>query len=224
MGATFYALGAPSLPLGDATTLVNLTPVILAGLAPLVLRERAGRRVAIALPLSLGGVLLILRPVFLFGHLGEVRPGSGVPALVAVSSSLFAAFAMLSLRRLGPHEGPEAIVIHYSLFAFVVLAAIAVASHALGRDAAASGADLSAVLAMVGAGVCGGFGQIAMTRAYSLERAARVSPLSYLAIVVNTILGAAVLHEWPGAPALLGMALVVTGGLVVSLAGMRAKS
>ncbi|MEO6418594.1 MAG: EamA family transporter, partial [Polyangiaceae bacterium] len=67
MGCVFYALGSPSLALGDAATLVNLTPVFLALLAPLVLHERAGRRVLLALPLSVGGVLLMLRPSLLFG-------------------------------------------------------------------------------------------------------------------------------------------------------------
>jgi drug/metabolite transporter (DMT)-like permease len=206
MGATFYAIASPALTLGDATTLVNLSPVFLAVLAPLVLGEKAGRRVPIALALALSGIILILQPSFLFGH---VRPGASFPALVGVLSSLSAAFAMLSLRRIGPHEGPEAIVIHYSLFAFLVLATIAARDFSVpsGKEA----------LSVVGAGVAGGFGQVAMTRAYSIERAARVSPLSYLAIVVSALLGAVVLHEWPNAATILGMILVVAGGLVVSL-------
>ncbi len=56
-----------------------------------------------------------------------------------------------------------------------------------------------------------------MTRAFSLERAARVSGVSYLSVVASAILGAVVLHERPSLGALLGMALVVAGGLVVTL-------
>ncbi|CAN5905698.1 hypothetical protein BH11MYX4_BH11MYX4_59920 [soil metagenome] len=71
-------------------------------------------------------------------------------------------------------------------------------------------------LAMVAAGICAGLGQIALTRAYSLERAARVSGIGYLSVVASALLGAAILHERPSAGALLGMALVVSGGLVVT--------
>jgi drug/metabolite transporter (DMT)-like permease len=71
-------------------------------------------------------------------------------------------------------------------------------------------------LAMVVAGLCAGLGQIALTRAYTLERAARVSGIGYLSVVASALLGAALLHERPTAGALLGMALVVAGGLVVT--------
>jgi drug/metabolite transporter (DMT)-like permease len=208
MACTFYALGAPELTLGDASTLVNLSPVFLAVLAPIVLGERAGRRVLVALPLALAGIILILQPPILFGH---VRPGAALPASIAVGSSLCTACAMLSLRRMGPNEGAEAIVIHFSTFATVVLGAFAAPHFAV--PSAVDG------LAVLGAGVCGGLAQLAMTRAYSLERAARVSPLGYLTVVGSTVLGAVALHEWPSATALCGMALVVAGGLVVSLAG-----
>ena len=55
-----------------------------------------------------------------------------------------------------------------------------------------------------------------MTRAYALERAARVSGMSYLSVVTSALLGAAVLSEVPTPGALAGMALVVTGGLIVT--------
>jgi drug/metabolite transporter (DMT)-like permease len=74
---------------------------------------------------------------------------------------------------------------------------------------------------MLAAGVCGGLAQIAVTRAYALERAARVAGLAYLTVVVDAILGALALHEWPSAMTLGGMALVVTGGLIVTLASVR---
>jgi drug/metabolite transporter (DMT)-like permease len=70
----------------------------------------------------------------------------------------------------------------------------------------------------VGAGVMGGFAQLALTRAYAMERAARVAPIGYLNVVVSAVLGALALHEWPSGRAVAGMALIVAGGLVVTLA------
>ena len=74
---------------------------------------------------------------------------------------------------------------------------------------------------LLAAGFCAGFAQLAMTRAYSLEIAARVSPFGYISVAVSAGLGAVALHEWPDRLAVLGMLLVVSGGLVVTVAGMR---
>jgi drug/metabolite transporter (DMT)-like permease len=112
------------------------------------------------------------------------------------------------LRRMGPRESPEAIALHFSTVAAVVLTAIACA-HATVPDARSLGL-------MLGAGACGGFAQIALTRAYSLEQAARVAGLSYLSVAVSALLGALALHEWPGVRAVTGMAVVVAGGLVLT--------
>ena len=116
---------------------------------------------------------------------------------------------MMLLRRVGPTETAEAISVHFSLFAAGALGLAALTDLRLPplRDAGC----------MVAAGICAGFGQIAMTRAFSLERAARVSGLCYLAVVASALLGAAILHERPTPGAILGMALVVSGGLVVTL-------
>jgi drug/metabolite transporter (DMT)-like permease len=69
---------------------------------------------------------------------------------------------------------------------------------------------------IVAAGVCAGFAQLALTRAYTLEHAARVSGMGYLAVVASAVLGAFVLGEVPSLGAVAGMMLVVAGGLVVA--------
>jgi drug/metabolite transporter (DMT)-like permease len=216
MGCTFYALACGDLPLGDAATLLNLTPVFLAVLTPLLLGERSGRRVAVALPLSLGGAVLILHPPFLFGGAAATSGAAHVAAMVAVLGALSASFAMMMLRRIGPHESPEAIAIHFSLTAAALLGVLAL-PHL--RDLV--GASPRELALIVLAGVSAGVAQLCMTRAYSLERAARVSGVGYLAVVASALLGAAALHEWPTPQTTLGMALVITGGLVVTVLGLR---
>lgn len=212
MACTFYALGSPVMPLGDAATLVNLTPVFLALLAPFVLHEHSGRRVFLALPLSVGGVVLILRPTVLFGG-GAANPAMLFPATIALLGALLSACAMMMLRRVGKTETPEAIATHFS-----VVAAVAMLLASIPRLSVPSIADL---LTMLAAGFCAGFAQLAMTRAYSLEIAARVSPFGYISVAASAALGAIALHEWPDRWAVLGMLLVVSGGLVVTVAGMR---
>jgi drug/metabolite transporter (DMT)-like permease len=115
---------------------------------------------------------------------------------------------MMLLRRVGQSESAEAIALHFSLFAAATLTTIAAFSFSVPTTR-----DLAF---MIGAGVCAGFGQLAMTRAYALAQAARVSGMSYLAVVASALLGALVLGEIPTLSALFGMALVIAGGLVIT--------
>ena len=215
MLCTFFALSRRGLPLGDTTTLLNLTPVFLAFLTPRFLGEKTGPRVFVALAISLSGVLLVLRPVVIFGGLAA-GPDAPLVGVVATFASAFAAFAMMMLRKLGPSEAPEAIAVHFSLTAAVTFVAIALPTAVLptAKDA----------LYMLLAGTSAGIAQVAMTRAYALERAARVSAVGYLAVATSAALGAIALHEWPSRTTLLGMALVVAGGLFVVLERKRAPA
>lgn len=214
MMCTFYALSDGRAPLADAVTLTNTTPVFLAILAPLVLGEKGGLRVALAVPIAAAGVVLVLRPVFLFG--GAARPDALVPEAIAVLGALFSSFAMLSLRRVSQGETPEAIVVHFSLTSAAVNGLVALFL--------AKAPSAGAWLPMIGAGLCAGFAQIAMTRAYSLARAARVGALGYLAVVVSAMLGVVVLGEPLSPHAAAGMALVIAGGAITSLTAPRKKA
>ena len=208
MMATFYALSSRSLSLGDTVTLINLTPIFLALLAPIFLRERTSPVVALALLLSLGGVVLVLQPSFAFPPNAAPGPSAAATAAVAIGASFLASIAMMMLRRVGQTETAEAIAAQYSLFAAATFGLLSLADLRMPtvRDA----------LAMIAAGICAGFGQILLTRAYTLERAARVSGIGYLSVVASALLGAAILNERPATSALLGMSLVVLGGLVVT--------
>ncbi len=210
MMATFYALSSTTLSLGDTVTLLNLTPVFLAVLAPIFLGERTTGAVALAILLSLGGVVLIVHPSFtLRDDASGLGPSAAATAAFAVLAAFVASIAMMLLRRLGNAETPEAISVRFSSFAAVTLGLLSLTDLRVPtlRDAGF----------MVAAGIAAGLAQLSMTHAYSLERAARVSATSYLSVVVSALLGGALLHERPTRDALLGMALVVSGGLVISL-------
>lgn len=209
MALTFYALSSRTLPLADTVTLLNLTPIFLAVLAPFVLRERTSLAVAFALVLSLAGVVLILHPSFAWQP-ADATPGPSAAATAgfAVLAAFVASIAMMMLRRVGPTESAESIAVHFSLFAALVLGVLSLFDLRMpsARDAGF----------MLAGGVCAGFGQLALTRAYALERAARVSGMGYLAVVASALLGGAVLGERPTLGAVAGIVLVIAGGLVVS--------
>lgn len=217
MLATFYALSSRTLALGDTVTLLNLTPVYLALFAPFVLRERTTLPVALAIALSLVGVLFVLRPSVLFGATTALvvppvyaGPSARLTAVVAIVAALFSSLAMMMLRKAGQTEGTEAVVFWFSLFAAAVLTLVAAFD---GRWPMASDVGF-----MIGAGLCAGFAQIAMTRAYALESAARISGVGYLAVVASALLGVLIFHERPPAIAYFGMMLVIAGGVAITFA------
>lgn len=224
MLATFYALSSRTVSLGNTVTLLNLSPVFLAVLAPIFLRERTSAGVAIAIALALAGVVLVVRPAFVFGPGADealtptpgAGPSAGLTVLVAVLAALSTSIAMMLLRRVGQTESAEAIAFHFSLFAAATMGLISLFDLRLPtmRDA----------ICMIAAGLCAGFAQLAMTRAYALERAARVSGMSYFSVVASALLGAALLGERPGPTAVAGMTLVIAGGVLVTFARSRSTA
>jgi drug/metabolite transporter (DMT)-like permease len=60
-----------------------------------------------------------------------------------------------------------------------------------------------------------------MTRAYALERAARLGPVSYLGVVLSHLGGALLLGEATGPAQVAGAALVVGGGLFLAALALR---
>jgi drug/metabolite transporter (DMT)-like permease len=202
----FFALSR--LPLGDAVTLANLTPLILAVASQRVLGERAGSGLLVAVTLGLLGVALLAGASFSRGY--------GAPAFVsAVIAAFCSAVAMIFLRRLGPRESPEGVSLHFAIYA-------ALATFVVGLPWMRV-PSFAALVSMVIAGFTGGAAQVAMTKAYGLDKAARVSAAGYSGVVISQILGVLFLHEVPGIRQLGGAALVVMSGLFLVGGALRER-
>jgi drug/metabolite transporter (DMT)-like permease len=232
---TFAALSSRGLHLGDAVTLFNLAPVFIALLAPVWLSEQAGRSLWVSIALSLVGVVLVLRPAFLFGHVGValdvVAPAAaggryarlltalaaypGFGAGCALAAAAASACAMMMLRQIGQTESAESISVHFGVTASLVFALL---SYPFWQMPSAG-----AALALLGTGLAGGFAQLAMTRAYALEKAARVSSMGYMAVPFSALLGIAFLHESPQPTLWLGMLAVILAGAFTTWRSLRSE-
>lgn len=216
MLSTFYALSSRTMSLGDTVTLLNLAPVFLSILAPFFLRERTSLLVGGAISVSLAGVILVVRPTLIFGHAAvataaAVLPGptANATATVAVIAAFSSSITMMVLRHATRFESPETIAFHFSLFAAAVLTFLSCFNFQMPTPRGAA--------FMVGSGICAGFAQLAMTRAYSMASAARVSGMSYLTVVGSAILGIVWLGERPTPLAVGGMVLVIAGGVLLTI-------
>ena len=197
---TFYVYAAPRLAIGDAVTLFATSPIFVALLSAPLLREQVRPRVVAAIALAFVGIALVAQPSF----------STAANLVVAgTATAVASAFAMIWLRRIGPSESSEAIVLHFMVIGSVAmtLASIPVWSTPTARQA----------LVLAATGLSGGLAQIAMTRAYSLDKAARVSAVGYSQVVFARVLALPVFGEVPNVVQALGSLLVIgSGGLLAT--------
>jgi drug/metabolite transporter (DMT)-like permease len=196
---SFYALGSSRVAVGDAATLGATTPIFVALLSRPLLGERVGRHVVLAVALAFAGVVLLVRPSFAIAW---------PVALVATLGAFFYALATIWLRRIGPGEAHEAIVLHFSLVGLVTMVVLALPVWRW--------PDLNGGLALLGAGLGGGGAQLAMTRAYSLQRAAPVTAVSSVGVVLTYLLAIPFFGDLPSPWQLGGAALVLAAAALLA--------
>jgi drug/metabolite transporter (DMT)-like permease len=121
------------------------------------------------------------------------------------------AMAMIWLRRVGSAETGEAIVFHFMVFGSLAMAVFCIPVWHT--------PDGSSALFLLLTGCCGGLAQLAMTRAYQLGEAARVSAVGYSQIVFARGLAVPVFAELPAPMQILGSVLVIGSGVAAALVG-----
>jgi drug/metabolite transporter (DMT)-like permease len=201
-GGSFYALASHRVAVGDAATLSATTPLFVALLSRRMLGERVGRHVALAVALAFLGIVLLVRPSFALAW---------PVAVIATLGAISYAMAMIWLRRIGPGESHEAIVLHFSLVGLATMVLLALPDWRW--------PDLRSGLALVGAGLGGGGAQLAMTRAYSLQRAAPVTAVANLGVVFTYLLAIPLFGSLPGPWQVAGAGLVLAATGLLAAGG-----
>lgn len=201
----FYALGSREIAVGDAATLSATAPLFVALLSAPMLGERVSRRTAAGIAVGFAGVIVLVGPSF----------GSALaPALAALAGAFSYGFALIFLRRIGPSESGEAVAFHVSLVSGTVM--LLLATLGVGQQRVTAMHPPLSLLALGGAAAAGGLGQIALTRAYAAERAARLGAVSYAGVALTYAMELALLRRLPTPAQLLGASLIVGAGLVVA--------
>jgi drug/metabolite transporter (DMT)-like permease len=202
----FYAL--VHLPLAEATVIQYTNPVFTALLAAIFLAEHIRPRDLGLVFLSLGGVVLMARPAFLFGGLAEgLDP---VAVAVALAGAMLSAGAYVTVRRLGRTEDPVVIVFYFALVATAGSIPLTAMNPVL--------PTAWEWLALGSIGVVTQIAQVFLTKGLRDEPAGRAMAVGYTQIVFAALWGLIFFAEfpdvWSGAGALV--IILATAGLARS--------
>ena len=190
VAANLYALS--HMHLADSTMLNRISPFFVMVLAAWFLGEAIRREHLISLALAFSGILMIIRPSFSYETL---------PALVGLSSALFAGSAYVVVRFLKGREEPLTIVFFFSSFSCLVSLPLALTQYVPPTPAQ--------WLALAGFGLFALGGQYFITTAYKFAPAGEISIFGYSTVIFSALLGNLVLHEFPDPGSIAGIAVVL---------------
>jgi len=206
-GFGFFAMScfytaAKGLPIADLSIVTKLQPIIIAFAAPLVLgaRERAGAWVWLILAAGLAGSAVLLAPAL------EVGNWFG---LWALAGTVLSSGAHIAIRALGGTDRPEAVVVWFQATLFVLASLGLLVTE--NRWLEWPSAELVPYLVLTG--VMATAGQLLLTHAYKLDRAATVAAAAYTSPLWAVIVDALFFSIVPGGHVWLGGAIIVGAGL-----------
>ena len=195
IGCFVFAL--KRMPLSTAYTIYFVAPLLVAALSVPLLGERVGPRRWTAIAIGLAGVIVVLRP-----GMGGIVSLPGLMVLLAATAYAIAAVTVSLLTRT---DTPQSMVVWF-------LAIMAV------------GAGLAAIPGWVplrlehaglilGMGLAGALGQIALTAAFMRGEASLVAPLEYTGLVWVIGWDWLLWRTWPDAVTWAGAAIIMASGL-----------
>ncbi|MBR0652451.1 DMT family transporter [Roseomonas terrae] len=196
------------IPLADATAVGFASPLFTIALAAIVLKEKVGWRRWLGVAIGLLGVVVLLRPPFLFG----AAPVHWAMVLPLGTAALFAVYQILT-RRLAALDDPHTTIFHTSLAAAVVMSAT--------TPLAWTWPTAEGWAALVLLGVLGGAGHGLLVMAFARAPASLLAPMSYTQIIWAVLAGVLVFGDVPDVLTVLGMVIVAAGGILVALPDRR---
>lgn len=195
-----------TMPIADALAVYFVYPFLITLLAPLVLGEQVGIRRFAAVLIGFSGSLLIIRPGFQDVPVGVYY--------VLAASVCFAMFNLLT-RRLTGLSDPWLTVFYQSIVGAAVLTPF-VFAHWQWPDTRA----LGLVALMVSAAVIGHW---LLIKAYEQAPASLLAPFGYFEMVSAVILGFLWFGDFPDRFTWLGIAVIVSTGIYISLRERKRK-
>lgn len=198
---TLYFHAMTVLPLATATTLNYTSPLFLALLSILWLKEKAHLWQVASLFMGFAGIVMLLGP--------SITPRQLPDALLGLASGFLAGIALLNVRSLGREgESVWTIVFYFSLVS-AVLSGIWAALHVLHP------VTWGNIWIVTGLGFLATIGQLALTKAFQGGQTIVTGAFNYSTLVFASLFGIALWGEVLSPLAWCGMAVLIASGIVM---------
>ena len=205
MSMGFAALGL--LPLSEVKAIQYAQPVLVVVFAAMFLGERVRVFRLAAVVMGLAGVLIIMSPRLTALTDGDMNVLMALGAVLAFGSATGAALAHVFIRKLTMSEPTSAIVFWFA----VTASCLSLLTLPFGWV----WPTYNEAAALIGAGLCGGIGQIFLTSSYRYAAASVVAPFEYFSILLALAVGYLVFSEVPSLIMLVGIVLIVVAGIII---------
>jgi drug/metabolite transporter (DMT)-like permease len=203
-----FAFALRSLPLAEAYTIFFISPLLIAALSALILKERVGAARWWAIAGGLLGVLVVLRPT----GAGMLTLG----ALAVLGSAACYAVTAITVRVLSHTDSGESIV-----FWLTLALALGAGILALPGWIALQQEHWPLIGALA---VTGFFGQILITEAFRRGEVSAVAPFEYTALAWAAGLDWLLWQVLPDAYTLVGAAIIIVSGIfLIRMERMRRR-
>lgn len=197
MGFMFATIAL--LPLAEATTIQFTVPIFATILGALILKEPTGWHRWGAVMLGFVGVLVVTQPGS--GHIPLLGAATGLTAALLTSC-----IAIL-VRQMGRTEPPATIVFYFSLLSMIPLVPLMLVFG--------QWHDATTWVLLIGIGLTGGIGQLAMTASLGLAPVSVVVPMDYSGLIWATLFGWLLFGVLPITATWAGAPLIVASGLYI---------
>jgi drug/metabolite transporter (DMT)-like permease len=205
----FYSISL--IPLAAAVTLNYTSPLFLALLLVLWLKEPVRRGFYGVLAVGFVGVIFLLQPTF--------ERAQWLGALFGLGSGIISSVAYLNVRRLGELGEPE----WRTVFYFSAMATLGGLPWLLASNPFHA-IDLRGWLLLLGVGGFGMLAQLCMTAAYKRGKTLVSASLAYSTVVFSSIFGMVLWEETLPWQAWAGVILIVASGLLATALSGRVGS
>ncbi len=190
------------MPLGEATALYFLAPLIIVLLAPVFLGEKVHLKQYLAVAVGMLGMLLIVNPS------GDLSPlGSG---LMLVAAFCYAMVQLLTRKLTGR-------VLSEQQFFYTAVICAPMGLVVLFLFWPQVWPDTSDIFELLLMGVCGGAGQYLLIYAFKATPASILAPINYFQLVLAVIFGQLIFGHTPGLLSFTGIVLIAVAGLSLTL-------
>ena len=200
LAACAFVTALTLMPLGNASAILQVQPLVVTLAAALLLGEAVGWRRRVAIAIGFVGVLVIIRP--------------GLEGFTAVSLLVLLGVVGLVLRDLATRT----VGVRHSTFAISTVVCVAIVPAGAVLHLAFGTGELTtigreALLVLAAASVIGNVGYWCITQAARIGEVSAIAPHRYARLVFAVALGWLVFDEVPDGPMIVGSLLVIGAGI-----------